>query len=575
MFMNEINRREAMTGALRVASVVAAANFFSRELVSAEEIPAAKNYKSAFEKLDKFIKQYLRDLNAPGLTLAIANRQGLLRAAVFGFSDLEQKNEVRETQLFQIGSISKSFVALLCLQLVDEGKLDLQKPVTDYVPWFRMQSGQPITVHHMLTHSSGLPGDPPVFLSDPAAKHETGSLPGEKFHYCNMCFGLLGHLITTIDRTPWNESLRHRIFQPLEMNDSETRIVSANRARMAKNYNPFFDDRPYPWNGRLAEAPAIVSDDAAGSIASTPRDIAKYMTMLLNHGAYSKGRIVSENSFAEFSKAQIKADEFGPTASYGYGIAVDTMDGHKILRHTGGMVSFMSAIHVDLDEGVAVFASINAQQGYRPNPICVYGLKLLRAANSHQELPAIPPPNDPTKIENAADYAGTYTADDGSTLQFTAAMDRLFLIYKGSQLQIENSTSGLIVRHPDFEIFPLLFGRENENDEKSPVITFAHGESFYWNARYSGPKRFDYPAEWQAYTGYYRNENPWVGGIRILMRQGKLWVNGTSPIEPMSNGRFRDVSEPKSPEWISFHDIANGKAMRIKFSGEDLWRVWI
>src|SRR5437867_1409735 len=99
-----------------------------------------------------------------------------------------------------------------------------------------------------------------------------------------MAFGHHGCLIMTDDVSPWNESLRRRIFQPLEMNDSETRIVSANRWRMAKNYSPFVDDRPYPWNGRLAQASAIVSDDGAGSIASTPRDMSKYITMLLNHG---------------------------------------------------------------------------------------------------------------------------------------------------------------------------------------------------------------------------------------------------------------------------------------------------
>jgi hypothetical protein len=230
---------------------------------------------------------------------------------------------------------------------------------------------------------------------------------------------------------------------------------------------------------------------------------------------------------------------------------------------------------MDLDEGVGVFASINAQQGYRPNPVCVYGLKLLRAANAHQELPSVPPPNDPTAISKAADYAGKYLAEDGSALEFSAAKDRLYLIYKGAKLPVENSASGLIVRHPDFEIFPLVFGSENEKDEKSPLTNLAYGASFYWNSRYTGPKHFDYPAEWQAFTGYYRNESPWVGGIRILMRQGKLWVNGTDPLEPMRDGRFRDASDPKSPEWISFHDIVNGKAMRIKLSGEDLWRVFI
>ena len=75
------------------------------------------------------------------------------------------------------------------------------------------------------------------------------------------------------------------------------------------------------------------------------------------------------------STPYIKASEFSETASYGYGIAVDTLDGHKILRHTGGMVVFASSIHVDLDGGVAAFASINAMQGYRPTAVTEYAVR--------------------------------------------------------------------------------------------------------------------------------------------------------------------------------------------------------
>ena len=116
-----------------------------------------------------------------------------------------------------------------------------------------------------------------------------------------------------------------------------------------------------------------------GCIASTPGDMARYARMLLNHGQGPHGRIVSEQSFALMSTPHIKAPEFSQTASYGYGIAVDTLDGHKILRHTGGMIAFASSIHVDLDGGVAAFASINAMQGYRPTAVTEYAARLLRA----------------------------------------------------------------------------------------------------------------------------------------------------------------------------------------------------
>src|SRR5215831_20742775 len=140
--------------------------------------------------------------------------------------------------------------------------------------------------------------------------------------------------------------------------------------------------------------------DAAGCIAATPQDMGLYVQMIASHGAGPKNRVISENGFALFSKRHIKAEEFGPTASYGYGIAVDSLDEHTILRHTGGMVSFASALQVDIDEGVGAFASINAMQGYRPNPVAQHAIQLMRAVRARKTLPAPPPLKSATDAEN-------------------------------------------------------------------------------------------------------------------------------------------------------------------------------
>ena len=77
------------------------------------------------------------------------------------------------------------------------------KPIADYLPWLRIDSKfAPITTHHLLTHTSGLPGDAPVFLSDPAAKHRAAYAPGERFNYCNLGFAILGHLVWNSGRPP-------------------------------------------------------------------------------------------------------------------------------------------------------------------------------------------------------------------------------------------------------------------------------------------------------------------------------------------------------------------------------------
>jgi len=142
--------------------------------------PAAKDEVES--KLDAFTAAYMKAMNAPGMTQALTDKTATIRTAGYGFANLELKTPVSPDQFFQIGSITKSFTALIMLQLRDEGKVDLHRPVLEYLPWLpvNMPYG-PITAHHLLTHSSGLPDASAIFQSDPAARHVQGFAPGAHF----------------------------------------------------------------------------------------------------------------------------------------------------------------------------------------------------------------------------------------------------------------------------------------------------------------------------------------------------------------------------------------------------------
>jgi len=566
-----MNRREFLS-ATAATAVAATPRFFALESLAES---SSSPYKALFKPLDSFAETYLRAMNAPGLTLVLADRDGVQRVVTYGFSDLEQKLRVAPDHLFQIGSISKSFLANCLLQLHQEGKIDLQKPILDYLPWFRIDSSfEPVTVHHLLTHTSGLPGVPNVFLSDPAAKHQAAYAPGKLFHYNNTAFQLLGHLLMTLDSGLLPDIYRKRILNPLGMSQTEPVITLDARDRTSKNYAAFQNDHTFPRFGRLCEAPAIISSDGAGCIASTPHDIGLYIQMIARHGAGPKSRLLNEESFGVFSKAHIKAEEFGPTASYGYGIAVDTLDGHKILRHTGGMISFASALHVDADEGVGAFASINAMQGYRPNPVAQFAIQLMRANREKKSFPASPKLQPATFIENPGDFAGAYYSVDGRSLEFVAGANSLSLNHKGQNIALEPQGDGIFVApHPDFSRFVLIFGHSDAKDPKSKVVELGWGNDWFTKPEYSGPKTFYTPKDWAAFLGHYRNENNWVGSIRITTRKGKLLADGATLLEPQTPTRFRMRSDEADTEWIEFHDIVDGLAQRIKLSGEDLWRV--
>jgi CubicO group peptidase (beta-lactamase class C family) len=517
-----------------------------------------------FARLDEYIARHMRETGAPGMTLALANRDGLIRASTYGFADTKAKARVVPETMFEIGSISKSFVGLALLQLRDEGKLDLNKPVVEYLPWLKINSKfDPITTHHLLSHTAGLPGAP--LLLD-ALLHElwTAYEPGKRFLYSNTGYNILGFLIEAIDKRPFADAMRARMLTPLGMTASSPIITNDLRGQMAVGYEPLNEGRPFPVGGPLAEAQWIEVDIAAGSVASTPADMAKYMRMLLNRGALPKGRLLSEESFALFTKAAINSPYRGEPASYGYGVWVSDIAAHTRLRHTGGMVAFSSSIDVDLTDGVGAFASVNANlRGYRPVAVTKYAIELFNASLAGKSLPEAPAPVAPAdEVKNAADYVGEYTSPDGRKLEFSAEGAKLVLTYNGRKIVLERvGGDRFIVKHPAFDRYLLGFVRENQQ-----VTHVVHGPDWYAGARYTGPRSFEARKEWDGLVGHYYNDSPWYGDTRIVLRKGQLYVDGMQALVPRADGKF-GLGDPDSPDWISFESIVDGRAMVMNFSG--------
>ena len=584
MTIDRLSRRAFLRGssAAAVASV-GTSLFWSPELRA--QMPQPKSADPLDEKLDGYIAPYMVAMNAPGMTLALTDAQKTVRTAGFGFANIDQHVAVTTDHLFQIGSISKSFVALVLLQLHDEGKLDLQKPILDYLPDLPISCGfGTITVHHLLTHTSGLPDNLTLFSSDSTARLVQGFKPGEHFHYCNAGFDILGFLASKLDGRVWRECVKTRIFDPLEMTETCGVITTATRDRAAVGYEAFWDDQAYPRQGRLAPAPNLVMDNTAGCIASTPGDMARYARMLLNGGRGPNSRIVSEKSFQLFSTPHIKAPDFSPTASYGYGIAVDILDGHKILRHTGGMVAFASSIHVDLDGGVAAFASINAMQGYRPTAVTEYAVQLLCANRENKPLPTQPVINDAGEIDNPADYAGTFTAPDGGTLTFVAQGKTLALILDGKTIPLQHTSGDDFISTVAGSMSEgrFRFGRKEETPAektnpdrkkpKAPVVEVSYRDQWLTKGAYTGPRTFHVPAEWSAYIGRYHCDSPWGGDVHVYVLKGRLVVDRQNLV-PMGGSLFRVGDEDWSPETAEFVHLFEGKTRLLRLAGGDFVRV--
>jgi CubicO group peptidase (beta-lactamase class C family) len=571
-----MNRRQLITNGLKAALGVAAMQNVSSAqpvLIAERMFSQADRFAPAFKRLDEFIVRHMSEIGAPGMTVSLANRNGLLRSSQYGFADVKSGLKVTPQTLFEIGSISKSFVAMAILQQAEQGKLDLHKPVAEYLPWLKVDSRfPPFTTHHLLSHTSGLSGVP-LLMRVAATTLRTGSAPGTEFVYSNIGYDLLGFILEAIDKKPFAEIMQRRVLQPLGMTSSAPIISNEIREQMALGYWPLKPDRPFPLRGKLGEAPWVEVPEAAGSIAATTADMGNYLRMLMNRGAGASGRVLAEKTFESFIKPVISSPFRGEAASYAYGLWVSDINGNTLLRHTGGMVAFSSAMYADITEGVAAFASVNARLagGYRPVPVTKYALELLSAASRGHELPPLPAPlPSPATIKNAADYAGTFTSTDGKKLVLTSNAEQLILQHGGAGIVLEQAgRDRFLVKHPDFELFALSFGRD-----KDRVVEAFHGADWWVSQDYSGPKSFEHPKEWAAYTGHFRADSPWYGSMRLVIRKGQLMIDGEQSLVPVEANVFRPPGDGGDADRLVFDMLVHGQATRLNFSGIEFFRTF-
>src|SRR5688572_19478069 len=222
MSMN-LSRRKFLSNGAKSALVVAASDAIA-ESVFFYSVGSASAQSAAvqpvFARLDEYIVRHMRETGAPGMTLALANRDGLIRVSTYGFADTKAGLRVVPETMFEIGSVSKSFVGLALMQLRDEGKLDLNKPIAEYLPWLRINSKfEAITTHHVLSHTGGLPGAP-LLLDTLLSELWTAYEPGKRFLYSNTGYNILGFLIEAVDKRSFADSMRARMLEPLGMTAS-------------------------------------------------------------------------------------------------------------------------------------------------------------------------------------------------------------------------------------------------------------------------------------------------------------------------------------------------------------------
>jgi D-alanyl-D-alanine carboxypeptidase len=524
------------------------------------------------DRLGAAIREHMDANQIPGMAWALTDKAETLWVGARGYSDLIAKIPLTADMLFAIGSIGKSFTSIALLQEHEAGNLDLDQPVTRYLPWFEVRSQHdPITIHHLLSHSSGLGNTYDFATSDwphvfALRDFEVVAPPGQRFSYSNDGYKTLGLVLRAITGRSYADVVRSRVLDPLGMYATHPTITNETRRTLAVGHEPFYDDRPARRSDPLVRASWFETETADGCLASSAGDLAIYLRVLLNRGRGPLGRILSEQSFARMSSRVIEAA--AGEWWYGYGLGTFVEDGHTIIGHGGGVPGFVSTLTADMVAGVGAVVLVNT--AFDPAPIANYARQLLRAAVTGSSVPGAPALSDPTILEDASDYEGSYLGHNGS-FRLVAEDHRLLMDWRGRRLILERrGADAFLVPHEDFVLFLLSVERQ---DGRAVAASF--GSDYYVNQRYERLHSNVAAAEsWSAYAGHYRSFSPWLTNFRVIVRRGSLLLvlpaGAEARLIPAGDAcfKFGDCGDV-----IRFGSIVDGRAIEASLGASKYYRV--
>lgn len=282
----------------------------------------------------------------PGAAVLVLRDGAVVHSKAYGLASVEAGLPNTPRTKFRLASVSKSFTALLVLQLVEQGRIRLDEPLETFVPG--VVGGGRMTIRHLLSHTAGMPD---FMRFEDAAKLPRESAPGERLNYSNLGYSALGRVIEKVTGRSYEAQLREALLDPLGMKDSGCDRRDAPLADRAVGY--LFD----PAGGvGVAEYTDSGSDFAAGGLFSTTEDMALWVKGLLG------GRIVSP---ATLEKAWTPVTlDGGRKGAYGYGFMLVPHRGLREVGHGGDISGFNSYVAFYPSEKLAVVVLSNV--GMRP-----------------------------------------------------------------------------------------------------------------------------------------------------------------------------------------------------------------
>lgn len=316
-------------------------------------------------ELEPKINDEIQKGHLPGFVIGIVRNGKLIYAKGFGVAKLGTNTPVTSRSLFHMASVTKTFVATAVMQLVEQGKIDLEAPVTKFLPYFKMDDERyrDIKIRQMLSHTSGIPDTTNYHWDKP--EYDDGALerfvrsianqklvftPGQNFAYSNTAYEILGDVIAKVSGESFEDYVQHYILTPLGMKDSTLFVRQANQQLLTSPHieenGKLIVSRVFPYN--RAHAPS-------STLYSNIEDMSRWAIANLNHGQLDGRRILKRETADLMWQPVVSAFNMKEALAW----FVADLQGHRLVMHDGGDVGFVSRLMLAPDDSVAVVAMSN------------------------------------------------------------------------------------------------------------------------------------------------------------------------------------------------------------------------
>jgi CubicO group peptidase (beta-lactamase class C family) len=340
----------------------------------AATVDQAAAARAALQGFEAEAEKIRADWNVPGVAIAIVKGDQIIYAKGHGLRDVAKNLPMSADTLLPIGSSTKAFTTAVLATLVDEGKLDWNKPVHDYLPTFKLQdpvANERVTPLDLVTHRTGMPRHDALWYNAKLSRAEMVRrlqfLEPSKdfrtdFQYNNAMFLTAGYLSEVVSGQSWEDNVRTRLFAPLGMKRANFAVEQSQQdADFAQPYDQEKD-------GKNKQIPfrSITNVGPAGSINASVNELAAWMQMHLNHGKYQGKQVLAPASvdFVHTPRMVLGAPQTKPEVvpvGYAPGWFVDVYRGHLRVHHGGNIDGFSAMVMLvpGSDLGIAVLTNLN------------------------------------------------------------------------------------------------------------------------------------------------------------------------------------------------------------------------